>query len=70
MALDVGCMQVQEQADAASTEPVLPALQGGSRFATDIFFASTRLRFFEFVLACIGIAQVAIVKDQAVVAKV
>ena len=38
--------------------------------APDAFFAETQLTYFDFVPACVGIAQVAILKEDTLLAKV
>jgi hypothetical protein len=55
---------------AAAPEPTLPVPCTAGRASADAFFADAELTYFEFVLACIGLAQVMVAKEQPALAKV
>jgi hypothetical protein len=61
---------MQDAAGATSSSDALISVGAQEIKATDVFAASLKLTYFEFVLACVGISQVAITKDQPPLAKV
>ena len=63
-----GAQHVQAEGETGLLVPPSPIESGPS--APDAFFAETQLTYFDFVPVCVGIAQVAVFKEDTLLVKV